>query len=213
MFDRNNFKGFVISQEKLIKENCSVNHPTVQYHEIYKDIIWSKSFRSIQNEEFAKLKLIGNLKDPKIKMLHSVGFSNSAAEFWSENYKIATNFYPYHSSDIYQCEECKRLFVAYTETGGHFPQFRIREVKKELIIEEPGSCILKLTKTDLSILANFLKFTMEKFTTLLNENRKTERIKTDFDVEDVLVSELYDDYYLIVGKKMLIYDIVNLFEK
>ena len=98
MFDRNRFKEFVISQEHLIKKNCSIKHPEVEHHGIYKHIIWSKSFRTVKEEEFSKLKLIGSLRDPKIKRLHYVEFSNKEGEYWTENFKIATNFYPYHSS-------------------------------------------------------------------------------------------------------------------
>lgn len=213
MFDRNNFKEFVISQESLIKEKCSIEHPKVQYHGIFKDKIWSKSFRSLKEDEFSKLKLIGSLKDPKLKMLHYVEFSNSENECWTENYKIATNFYPYNSSNVYQCKDCNRLFIIYTENGGHFPQERIREVKKELIIEQPGSCVLKLSNSELKALATFLNYTVEDFETLLNENKKIRRVNTDFQIDNIIVSELFDYHYLIVGKNKLIYDVLNLFEK
>jgi hypothetical protein len=213
MFDRNRFKEFVTHQEELIKENCSIDHPKVQYHGIYKDVIWSKSFRSIKQEEFSKLKLLGSLRDPKISRLHYIDFSNREGEYWSENYKIAINFYPYHSSEIYQCKECNRLFVVYTETGGHMPEDRIREIKSELIIEEPGSCVLELSNNDLKLLANYLNYKMEELVKLIDKNKKIERIETNFGNDDIVVSELYENNYLIVCKRELIYDILKILKK
>ena len=54
---------------------------------------------------------------------------------------------------------------------------------------------------------------MDELTDLIHRNEKVQRIKTDFGANEIIVSELYDENFLIVGKKKLIYDLLEIFQK
>lgn len=213
MFDRNKFKSFVEEREKLVIENCSLVHSEIVHHAENKEIKWTYSFRSISNVELISYNLIGNLRDDKIKTLNYIEFNDRDGEYWSPKSKIAINFYPYHVCDVYECKECKRLFLVYTEHAGHSPDQRIRNVKKELIVEEPSSCDLKLSEAEIPKLLDILKINNDKFQIMLTKYQDIRRIPTYFDSEAILISKQYKDTYLVVAKRQLIYEIMDKFNQ
>lgn len=212
-FDRNHFKDFVIENEAIEKRKCSQNHSETEKHK-YFDITLNNSFRSINEAELNKAYLlIGSLRDKKIRNLDYIEFNNKEGEFWSVKSKIATNFYPYHVADVYKCKECNKLFLVYTEFGGHWPQLRIRNIKSELIVEEPSNCTLEITENQIDDFLSFLKIENSSFVELLEKNKGINRINTDFDIEEVLVKRIAANNFLIVAKKEIIYALIKSFDK
>lgn len=208
-FDRNNFKEFAIRNEQLEIEKCSSEH-VYDFHSIFKHIKWEHSFKHISDSELSKKYLyIGSLRDERIERLNYIEFNNKDGEYWSPTAKIATNFYPYHNCDVYRCNECKKLFLVYVETAGHGPQQRIRLVKPELIVEEPSNCTIEILPSQIPHLLEIIKFT-GNFNEYLESNKNTDRINTDFNINDILIKRTSSDYYLIVAKREKLYEITDL---
>jgi len=78
------------------------------------------------------LKLIGTLRvegtDDTWDEFHPKG-----TQIWSADAPIAVGFHPYNKCQIYQCADCTRLFLRYTEYGGYYVDERIRELNPDLI--------------------------------------------------------------------------------
>jgi hypothetical protein len=53
--------------------------------------------------------------------------------YWSPEAPIAPRFFPYNRSTVWQCTQCSRLYLRYTEGGGYFVDRRIRAVRSALI--------------------------------------------------------------------------------
>ena len=82
-----------------------------------------------------------------------------------------------------------------------------------MIVEEPSSCIIELSAdNEKKQLADYFNFDIDEFINLLKKYKNIERIKTNLGNEEVIVSELYANNYLIVGKKKVINDLLNLFK-
>jgi len=211
-FDRNNFKEFATINKNLEIENCSSEH-IFDFHGIYKHIKWEHSFKHISNAELSEnYTYIGSLRDKQIERLNYIEFNNKDGEYWSPTSKIATNFYPYHNCEVFRCNECKKLFLVYTETAGHYPEQRIRLVKPELIVEEPSNCTIEISQSQIFQLLNTIKFE-GNFEQYLESTKSIERIKTNFNENDILVKRISSDYYLIVAKRNKIYEIIDLIKK
>lgn len=211
-FDRNNFKEFATINKQLEIENCSSEH-VLTFHKIYKHIKWEHSFKHISNAELSKnYTYLGSLRDKRIERLDYIQFNNKDGEYWSPTSKIATNFYPYHICEVFRCNECKKLFLVYVETAGHSPEQRIRLVKSELIVEEPSNCTIEISQSQIVQFLNIIKFE-GNFEEYLESTKSIERIKTDFNENDILVKRTSSDYYLIVAKRNKIYEIIDLIKK
>lgn len=207
-FDRNHFLDFVNNHYQKIKSDCSLIHSEF-VKQVYVNVEHQYSFRPISNEELAKYSLIGSLRDEKIKNLTYLEFNNRFGEYWNPETKIATNFYPYHVCDVYECKECKRLFLVYTEYSGHGPQQRIRNVKSELIVEEPTNFEVNLDKLKYQKLLKFFYSIINVDDTIVVENNKVERVSTNFNLNKIIINNAVDDYYQIIGRRELLYKILD----
>jgi hypothetical protein len=212
-FDRNDFKNFVEKNKLIEKQECSQNHSEIVINSFYPKLERKSSFISITDEKLNKsYLLIGSLRDVKIKTLDYIEYNNNYGEYWSAKSKIATNFYPYHNCEVYKCKYCNKLFLVYTEYGGHGPQQRIRNVNAELIVEEPSNCTLKIPKEKITNLLSFLEIEENEFNAILEENKTLDRIHTDFDIEKIIIKKKHEDYYLIIAKQDIIYDLITIFD-
>lgn len=52
---------------------------------------------------------------------------------WSARAPIAPAFYPYNRCDVWQCRDCRRAFLRYTEYGGYYQDARIRWLDAGLV--------------------------------------------------------------------------------
>lgn len=57
---------------------------------------------------------------------------------WSSNAPIALGWFPYNRCDVWQCVDCGRPFLRYTEFGGYYTDERIREVQADLVHRPVG---------------------------------------------------------------------------
>jgi len=55
---------------------------------------------------------------------------------WSPDAPIAPAFFPYNRCDVWQCVQCGRAFLRYTEYGGYYMEERIRELRADLVVGE-----------------------------------------------------------------------------
>jgi len=212
-FDRNNFKSFVEKNKLFENHKCKQNHSEFVANSLFPKLEWKSSFRSICDRELKKsYLLIGSLRDNKIKTLDYIEYNNKYGEYWSAESKIATNFYPYNHCEVYKCNDCNKIFLVYTEFGGHGPQQRIRNIDAQLIVEEPSNCELKIPKEKITNLLSFLEIEENEFNKILEENKSLDRIKTDFDIEKIIIKKKYEDSYLVIAKRDIIYDLITIFD-
>ena len=79
------------------------------------------------------LRKVGTLRrpeveDPTLEEHHPAGTNN-----WSVEAPIAPAYFPYNRCDVWQCVQCGRPFLRYTEYGGYYVEDRIRELKAQRI--------------------------------------------------------------------------------
>jgi len=211
-FDRNNFKTFAENNELSVRKIWFHNHSEIVKN---RNFNWEhkSSFRSVSDTELNETySLVGSLRDKKIKILDYIECNDKPDDFWNPESKIATNFYPYNSCDIYSCKKCKMLFLVYTEYGGHGPDQRIRIVKPELILEEPSNCSLKISNENISRLLSYLKLTKAEFEKMLEDNNDIKRVDSNFDTEKIVVKRKYEDSFLFISKRSTIYELIEQFE-
>jgi hypothetical protein len=63
------------------------------------------------------------VEDPTLEEHHPAGTGS-----WSPEAPIAPAFFPYNRCDVWQCRQCGRPFLRYTEYGGYYVEERIREL-------------------------------------------------------------------------------------
>ena len=81
------------------------------------------------------LRLVGTLRrsveeEPTLQEHHPTG-----TNAWSPDAPIAPAFFPYNRCDVWQCAECQRPFLRYTEYGGYYVEERIRPVEAALVTD------------------------------------------------------------------------------
>ena len=64
-----------------------------------------------------------DVEDPTLEEYHPAG-----TRAWSPEAPIAPAFFPYNRCDVWQCRQCGRPFLRYTEYGGYYVEERIREL-------------------------------------------------------------------------------------
>jgi hypothetical protein len=58
-------------------------------------------------------------------------------DYWSPEAPITPHFFPYNRCTVWQCTQCSRVYLRYTEGGGYFVDRRIRAVHSALIQDVP----------------------------------------------------------------------------
>jgi len=71
---------------------------------------------------------VGDDEEPTLEEYHPLGTRN-----WSADAPIAPAFFPYNRCDAWQCGNCGRTFLRYTEYGGYYQDERIRELQARLL--------------------------------------------------------------------------------
>jgi hypothetical protein len=69
------------------------------------------------------------VEDPTLEEHHPQG-TNS----WSGQAPIAPAYFPYNRCDVWQCVQCGRPFLRYTEYGGYYIEERVRELRAALVV-------------------------------------------------------------------------------
>jgi hypothetical protein len=72
---------------------------------------------------------VPGVEDPTLEEHHPHG-TNS----WSAEAPIAPEFFPYNRCEVWQCVQCGRPFLRYTEYGGYYVEERYRELDPRRIV-------------------------------------------------------------------------------
>jgi hypothetical protein len=81
------------------------------------------------------LRPVGSLRapgddEPTLQEHHPCG-----TNAWSPDAPIAPAFFPYNRCDVWECVNCHRPFLRYTEYGGYYVEERIRPVDAALVVD------------------------------------------------------------------------------
>lgn len=68
------------------------------------------------------------VEDPTLQEHHPAG-----TNAWSADAPIAPAYFPYNRCEVWQCVQCGRPFLRYTEYGGYYVEERIRELSPALV--------------------------------------------------------------------------------
>lgn len=86
-----------------------------------------RAWKELSNNDLQKFTLIGTFS---LDNNHEAEFSSDKS-YWSVDYPIALNHYPYNGCNIYSYEQS--YFFVYRDFGGHAPEKRCRFINHELI--------------------------------------------------------------------------------
>lgn len=82
-----------------------------------------------------QLRRAGTLRNPDVEDATLEEYHPGGTNAWSPDAPIAPAFFPYNRCDVWQCAHCGKPFLRYTEYGGYYQEERIREVKRELVVD------------------------------------------------------------------------------
>lgn len=87
---------------------------------------------------YSRLTRVGTLRSPDSEGQATLEptldeFHPNGSHYWSKDAPIAVSHFPYNRCDVWQCADCSRLYLRYTEYGGYYQEERIREVNAALI--------------------------------------------------------------------------------
>jgi len=82
----------------------------------------------------SRLKQVGTLRRPELEDPTLEEYHPDGTHSWSPEAPVAPAFYPYNRCDVWQCVQCGRPFLRYTEYGGYYVEERIRELRAALVV-------------------------------------------------------------------------------
>lgn len=65
-------------------------------------------------------------EEPTLEEYHPAGTRG-----WSPDAPIAPGWFPYNRCEVWECVQCARPFLRYTEYGGYYVEERVRELQPE----------------------------------------------------------------------------------
>ena len=87
--------------------------------------------------ERKNLQRLGTLRDPGVEDPTLAEHHPAGTHGWSPDAPIAPAWFPYNRCDVWQCVDCARTFLRYTEYGGYYQEERIRELRAQHIVDAP----------------------------------------------------------------------------
>jgi len=85
--------------------------------------------------ERAALRQVGTLRQPGLDDPTLEEYHPQGTRGWSPDAPIAPRYFPYNRCDVWQCVQCGRPFLRYTEYGGYYVEERIRELHAALVVD------------------------------------------------------------------------------
>jgi hypothetical protein len=85
--------------------------------------------------EQSSLRKVATLRRPDIDDPTLAEYHPGRTNAWSPEAPIAPAYFPYNRCDLWQCVQCGRPFLRYTEYGGYYIEERIRELSAALIVD------------------------------------------------------------------------------
>jgi hypothetical protein len=80
------------------------------------------------------LRKAGTLRSPEVEDPTLEEYHPAGTHAWSADAPIAPAFFPYNRCDVWQCAQCGRPFLRYTEYGGYYVEERIRPLRAGLVV-------------------------------------------------------------------------------
>lgn len=177
-FEPENFKEYINSLNINETQHCS----TFLCREAKENRSWISTKPSLYNN-FTR---IGSLVDNEIKShLSYLAAYDDIENFWYKDSIIATGFNPYNNSEVFQCNACGNLFSVYTETSNHFPEERMRWIRKDLIHDEVSNAYFLLKHSELEHFAKGLGISLDEFNTQYEQ--ETPKFYSILDTKKVLL--------------------------
>lgn len=92
---------------------------------------WESVSASLDESRLARLGIVAPVQacEPTWQEYHPHG-----TRYGSPDAPIALGHFPYNRCEIWQCTDCGRAFLRYTEAGGYFVDRRIRALSDALIV-------------------------------------------------------------------------------
>jgi hypothetical protein len=84
-----------------------------------------------------QLRQVGTLRRPEGEEPTLEEFHPAGTNAWSADAPMALGYFPYNRCDVWECVQCARPFLRYTEYGGYYVEERIRELDAALVMEAP----------------------------------------------------------------------------
>ena len=81
-----------------------------------------------------QVRRLGTLRDPAIDEPTLEEFHPHGTRYGSPDAPVAVAFFPCNRCDAYTCGQCGRTLLRYTEYGGYYVDYRVREVLPELVV-------------------------------------------------------------------------------
>ena len=81
-----------------------------------------------------RLHKVGTLRAPDVEEPTLEEHHPAGTNAWSPDAPIAPAYFPYNRCDVWQCAQCGRPFLRYTEYGGYYVEERIRELHANRIV-------------------------------------------------------------------------------
>jgi hypothetical protein len=79
------------------------------------------------------LECIGKVSPASDAELTVMEYHPEGTNYWSPDAPIALHYFPANRSDVWQCRNCQRCFLRYTEFGGYYIDKRIRSLRAGLL--------------------------------------------------------------------------------
>ncbi len=83
--------------------------------------------------EQAALRKVATLRCPEVEDPTLTEYHPGRTNAWSADAPVAPEYFPYNRCDVWQCVQCGRPFLRYTEYGGYYIEERIRELHAEVV--------------------------------------------------------------------------------
>ena len=83
-----------------------------------------------------QMRVVGTLvKDPYDEPTFAE-YHPAGTNYWSTDAPIAVRHFPYNRCAVWQCTECERSYLAYTEGGGYYVECRLRALDPGYLVNQ-----------------------------------------------------------------------------
>jgi hypothetical protein len=80
------------------------------------------------------LRRLATLRRPEVEDATLAEYHPAGTNAWSADAPIAPEYFPYNRCDVWECVQCGRPFLRYTEYGGYYIEERVRELDPGKIV-------------------------------------------------------------------------------
>lgn len=81
---------------------------------------------------------VGTLRDADVDEPTLTEYHPDGTHGWSPDAPIAIDHFPYNRCEVWQCSQCRRAYLRYTEYGGYYEEQRVRAVDPARVVRAAG---------------------------------------------------------------------------